>query len=122
MAARQQKTKKLTVQIPADIYQALQQIAGAADSSLDEVVVLTLRNGMPPRLNHIPAAYHEILLNLNKLGDEALWDILSGRRRAPKSPTAEGDQENFTALWQAYAFSLLKWRGHPVPDPHEFIL
>ncbi len=115
------KTEKITLNVPEDLHQALAQIAGVSRYTLEEVYVLTLRNGMPPMLKNVPVLFHDVLLGLNRLDDEALWDILSGRRPAPAIPTNGDDPANFRALWRAYAFALLKWRGHPVPDPREFI-
>ena len=115
------KTTPISLNIPDDIYRALAEIAENSRFSLQEVYILTLRNGMPPMLKKVPEPFHPVLLALNRLDDGALWDVLSGRAEPPAPPEPTEQPEDFKALWRAYAFALLKWRGHPVPDPHEFI-
>lgn len=113
--------QKVTLELPRDIYDSLYQISRSSGWSFDDVILRTMRNGMPPSLKKVPEYLHSILLALNEEGDNELWDILSGRADAPAAPSDEINDEDFTAMWRAYAFSLLKWRGHPIPDPHEFI-
>lgn len=111
----------LSLTLPVDMYDALYNVARASGWALEDVVLRTLRNGMPPSLKKVPEQLHGVLLALNEENDQALWDILSGRINPPEPPAVELNEEDFYAIWRAYAFALLKWRGHPIPEPHEFI-
>lgn len=112
---------EISLTLPADIYDSLYRVARASGWSLEDVLLRTLRNGMPPSLKKIPEHLHGVLLVLNAEDDQSLWDILSGRSDPPDSPDDELNEEDFVAMWRAYAFALLKWRGHPIPEPHTLI-
>ena len=116
------KSKMVTISVPYSIHDQLAQIADISGLSMDEVFVRTLKNGMPPSLKKVPKAYHQKLLILNCQGDLELWDIVSGSTTIDAPAEAEINPEDYVTLYQAYAFSLLKWRGHPVPSPHEMML
>lgn len=110
----------VVIQLPDSIYQRLVDVAEATGWSLEEVVLQSIRIGMPPSLTKIPEKYHAELLAINKLDDQALWEIGHGER--PSDSTAEADRAGLGLLRRAYAYALLKWRGHPLPDPNEFLL
>ncbi|MBE2198720.1 MAG: hypothetical protein IAE79_08930 [Anaerolinea sp.] len=112
------KTKIISVDLPDNLYNLLQEIADASPLSFEEVVLQTIRNGMPPSLSKVPAAFHGELLTLNKLDDKALFKVIEAEEEL-----ADQDEDrrraNFDALRRMYALSLLKWRGHPIPSPYE---
>ncbi len=114
------KSKMVTISVPFSIYDQLAQIADISGLSIDEVFERTLKNGMPPSLKKVPKAYHQKLLILNCIGDNELWDVVSGQSEIEAPPEAEINPEDYVTLYRAYAFSLLQWRGHPVP-PHEMM-
>lgn len=116
------KEHVVNLTLPESIYEPLQQIAVATGMSLDEVVVQTLKGGMPPSLRKVPAAFHEELLSLNKMDDIQLWDVIQGKEKSRSKYDEEHEMADFPMLRRAYAFSLLKWRGHPVPSPQEMML
>ena len=91
---------------------------------MNEVVIQTIKGGMPPSLRKVPNKFHGDLLSLNALGDLELWDIVAKPqpKKSNKSEEESTEIEHFSSLKKAYAFSLLKWRGHPVPSPSEFML
>lgn len=117
------KEHVVQVTLPSTVYEPLQQIAEVTGMSLEEVIVQTLKGGMPPSLRKVPVEFHDELLSLNKMDDDELWGVIQG-----KSPIADevmDDQHaraDYPMLRRAYAFSLLKWRGHPMPSPHEIML
>ena len=118
------KKKSFTLEIPERLMNQLEAIAKASESKIDEVILQTLRQGMPPSLKEIPGKFHNDLLSLNALGDLELWDVIAepqkkGISRQEKDEASE--REHFGSMRRAYAFSLLKWRGHPIPSPAEFI-
>ena len=106
---------EVTIQLPDSLYQRLHNVAVASGWKLEEVVIQTIRSGMPPSLIKVPEKYHNELLALNKLDDQMLWD-------ACQKKSDEADHAGLGLLRRAYAYALLKWRGHPLPDPSEFLL
>lgn len=112
---------ELSLTLPSDMYDALYKVAVASGWPFEDVVLRTLKNGMPPSLKKVPEHLHGVLLALNEEDDQSLWDILSGRIDPPAPPALDLNEEDFFAMWRAYAFTLLKWRGHPIPEPHEFL-
>ena len=121
------KKQSYTLDIPERLFNQLNEIAEASGKDLNEVMIQTLKGGMPPSLRQVPNKFHGDLLSLNALGDLELWEIVSAPKKAfmRKNKTEkkeETDYEMFGSLKKAYAFSLLKWRGHPVPSPSEFLI
>ncbi|MFT5195268.1 MAG: hypothetical protein ACI9EW_003525 [Cellvibrionaceae bacterium] len=119
------KKESYTLEIPERLLNQLKEIASASGQGLNDVIVQTLKGGMPPSLKQIPNRFHGELLSLNALGDLELWDIVSAPQKDMMRKTEKRDEnefENFPSLRKAYAFSLLKWRGHPVPSPSEFLI
>lgn len=116
--------KEHTVQItlPPSLYEPLQQIASATGQPLEEVVLQSIRNGKPPSLRKVPVEFHDDLLALNKMDYAQLWDVIQGKRETPAGLDSLHEMADFPMLRRAYAFSLLKWRGHPIPSPHEMML
>lgn len=113
--------KEVTVRLPDSSYQRLQNVAQAAGWTLEDVILQSIRSGMPPSLKKVPEKFHAELLSLNKLDDQALWEVGHGDREYEEE-TGEAKQADLGLLRRAYAYALLKWRGHPLPDPHEFLL
>lgn len=116
------KEYSVKISLPTNIYEPLQQIAAATGTPLEQVVVQTIKGGMPPSLRKVPEQFHDELLGLNKMGDTELWNII--QTRAAPHDDEEGsvyETADFPMLRRAYAFSLLKWRGHPMPSPHEIM-
>ncbi len=109
--------KKVQVELPASIYNLLQEIADSSGWPLQEVMLQTIKSGMPPSLSKVPEAFHEGLLALNKLGDRDLLRVVEGELppKGKKSP-------EFELLRKTYALRLLKWRGHPIPHPFEALV
>ena len=121
------KKQSFTIDIPSRLLSQLTEIAEASGQDLNDVVVQTIKGGMPPSLRQVPDKFHGDLLSLNALGDLELWDIIANpqQEKARKSEAEEkesADFEVFGSLKKAYAISLLKWRGHPVPSPSEMMI
>lgn len=110
----------MTIRLPDSVYQRLTDVAEASGWSVEEVVLQSIRSGMPPSLQKVPDKFHAQLLVLNKLDDQALWDVGHGSLADNKASGA--DSAGLELLRRAYAYAVLKWRGHPLPDPSEFLL
>lgn len=122
------KKQSLTIDIPDRLLSQLTEIAEASGKNINDVIVQTIKGGMPPSLRQVPNKFHGELLSLNALSDLELWDIIAKPQadKVQKEEDAEekeaADFEFFGSLKKAYAISLLKWRGHPVPSPSELLL
>ena len=114
------KKKKVEVEIPLSIYELLQDIAQSSKWPFEEVILQTIKAGLPPSLGKVPTDFHEGLLSLNGLGDLDLLRVVEGKvpEGLPKGPKSA----DFKLLRQTYALRLLKWRGHPIPSPYEALV
>lgn len=108
--------------LPQNVVEPLVQIAKASGKPLDEVVLQCIKGGMPPSLRKVPDSFHAELLALNGLEDMQLWQVIQGELPPKKKPSSAQEKADFETLRRAYAYSLLKWRGHPVPIPQELLI
>jgi hypothetical protein len=112
--------KSVTISLPVSMYQRLEAVARASSRPFEEVLMQTIRNGMPPALQKVSEKYHGLLLPLNRLDDQELWQVAQGELGVEEA-SDEAQNVDFTTLRRAYALALLKWRGHPIPDPTDFL-
>ena len=111
----------VNLNLSPDLYDELASIADVSPKmSLEDVVLQTVRAGMPPSLGKVPQRFRDELMPLNALGDMDLLRIVEGDWPLPDD---NGDDMfrkfDFAALRTTYASKLLRWRGHPVPIPYE---
>ena len=126
-----------TVRLPEDIYHRLEQSAQVANKPVEEVILQSVKAGMPPSVNHLPSQYREECLALQRLSDKRLRQVAEstlpeGRQRryahllrknqAGDLTRQEREQLNRLGiearrltLRKAYAYALLKWRGERIP-------
>lgn len=104
------KSTNLSIEIPDKLLEQLQQIANSSNQTVEEVVIQSIKMGMPPSLRQIPPRFHAQLLELNQLSDSELLKIIDAK-------VSPDESDDIKTLRRAYAYSLLKWRGHPVPTP-----
>lgn len=131
-------TATLTLALPEALYQRLEKAAKATKQPLEQIVLHALRLGSPPAWDDVPPEFQVEIAALEKMDDEALWAIASGRmsvdidrRDQLLEANAEGrlsdaeraelsrlrHEEDLFILRKAHAAALLRWRGHPVPSP-----
>jgi len=130
-------TQTVTLQLPESLYARLQQAAHATRRSLDDVLLHAVQVGSPPRWDDAPAEFQADLAALDRLDDDALWQIV-------RSHKSEEDMERYQALLdknadsglsadereelaglrvefdramlcKVHAAALLRWRGYSVP-------
>lgn len=123
---------QLTIQLPDDLFAALQKRAKATSTDLQVLVQQSLRAGLPPSLDKIPSQFHTDLLALEQLdGDtlrqisqldldeqtaEAYAKLLEKQQVESLSNEEQMQLEAWRAeadllmLRRAYAGALLKWR------------
>ena len=115
--------QKIEIELPNSIYSQLKAIADSSSWSFDEVILQTVRNGLPPLSGKVPHAFHQELLELNQLTDRDLWRVVEGKLPSPANTAKEEYRlADFDLLRRTYALSVLKWRGHPIPEPYDALI
>ena len=127
----------INLQLPPSLYQRLVEAAEASHQSLTEVVIQSIRAGLPPSLEHVPERFQDDLRTLNQLSDDLLWGVADcdladdkaklyeqllvknqqGRLEENEQLTLDTlrEEADLLMLRRAYASALLKWRGHRIP-------
>ena len=130
-------TQVVNVSLPTDIYERLQDAATLAQRPLEDVIFQSIRGNLPPVLAGLVPEHRDLVVDLQPLGDDALWHI--GKEELPAAQWRrhqhllhKGEQDRLTPAEQAelavlreatdgfvtrrsYALALLKWRGHTIP-------
>lgn len=125
------------IEIPPALYHRLERVAQLTQRPVDELVRRTLEAGVPPLPEDLPEHMRAELLALEALNDEAVWKVAQSRMSDEDSArqadllekNSDGtitpaERQALTELRQAadrlmlqkaYAYVLLKWRGHGLP-------
>ena len=126
-----------TVSLPEDVYLRLEQVARGTKQSLADVLLYAVKVGSPPNWEDVPAEFQADLAALDRLNDDALWQIARSQqteadmvryqalpdKNANESMT-ESERLELTQLRveadrfmlrKAHAAALLRWRGHQLP-------
>lgn len=128
----------VTLDLPEALYHRLASAAKATQRPLSEVMLRALRAGSPPGWEDAPEEMHAELAALDRLDDDALYEIARERWPAAdvdryddllsrqdegilsESERAElarlRDAHDRRTLRKAHAAALLKWRGRAVPS------
>lgn len=131
-------TATVTLQLPDPIYQRLVNTAIATGRSLEAVMLQALKVGSPPDWENAPNEFKAELAALDRLEDEALWKIATGRKteedlaqyyellernkEGALTPTEQlklaelRSQADLFMMRKAHAAALLHWRGYRVPN------
>ena len=73
-------TRNITVPLSEDIYLRLEQVARGTKQSLADVLLSAVKAGSPPSWEDVPAEFQADLAALDRLNDEALWQIARSRQ------------------------------------------
>ena len=133
---------KITLRLPEDLYQQLRHKAELSKQALSEIALQSLRAGMPPTLDHVPTRFHADLEELDQMIGEMLWQIAQADLTDEKAALYESlleknqndtlnqaeretlatlrEESDLLMLRRAYAYTLLKWRGHRIPTLSEY--
>ena len=129
--------QNVTVSLPEDVYLRLEQVARGTKQSLADVLLYAVKIGSPPSWEDVPAEFQADLAALDRLNDDALWQIARSQqteadmvryqalldKNANESMT-ESERLELTQLRveadrfmlrKAHAAALLRWRGHQLP-------
>lgn len=133
--------QNVTVSLPEDVYLRLEQVARGTKQSLADVLLYAVKVGSPPSWEDVPAEFQPDLAALDRLNDEALWQIARGRQtedemvryqelldKNANETITETERLELTnlrieadrfMLLKAHAAALLRWRGHQLPPPEK---
>ncbi|MBI3914502.1 MAG: hypothetical protein HY327_10020 [Chloroflexi bacterium] len=123
----------INLNLPENLWQRLNDAANATQQSLDDVLIQTIRAGLPPNSDTVPERFRPDLRLLNRLDNELLQQIAETELDDSKiaeyeTLLARNQNSSLTQLEQtqleilreeadllmfrrAYALALLKWRG-----------
>jgi len=129
-------TQTVTLELPETIYLPAQRMAEATRRPVTEVLVGALKASLPP-LEGLPPALITELVNLEKLDDEALWQVMLSQvpaerqrelnrllRKNKSGKLSESERTDLAALQseadrvmlrKARAAVLLRFRGQRLP-------
>lgn len=130
-------TQDVMVSLPESLYLRLQQVAQATQQSLTDVLLHAVEVGSPPNWEEAPAEFQADLASLDRLNDEALWQIARSQRteadmvqhqllldKNAAGTLTEAERQELTRLRteadrfmlrKGHAAALLRWRGHRLP-------
>ena len=135
-------TQKVTVELPQAIFQQLARIAQATQQPLETLVAQSIVSNLPPTPDNAPLEIQEELLQMQIWNDEELLAIANSQitseqqkrhtelleknstvEELNKSERQELSELRIKAdrlmLQKAYAWSVLRWRGHKLPNLNE---
>ena len=129
--------QSVNIQLPDNLYRRLEKMAGATKRPLEDIIVQAVRVGSPPSWEDAPAEFQADLAALDRLEDDALWQVARGRVTAEEmvrydellyknaneqiSPAEKMElgqlrtEADRFMLRKAQAAVILRWRGYPIP-------
>ena len=131
-------TQSVTLQLSEPVFLYLQQVASATKRPLEQVVRQSVEGNLPPSVTSMPIEMRVELLALQTLSVEQLR-LIAAEQVPPldqerhlelleknstgsisatelEEMTALREAADRTMLRKAYAWSVLRWRGYPVPQ------
>lgn len=130
----------LTLELPEDVYEHVRRAAKGMKQPVEKALVKIVR-AATPSLDKVPSEYRAELEAMEDLGDEDLWKVSQSRFATAKQRRLEvflekNQREELTdrerhalvelraeadrlMLRRSYAFVLLKYRGHQIPNLFE---
>ncbi len=133
--------RKITLDLPENIYIRLERAAKATKQSLNQIVLRAVQVGSPPGWDDIPAEYQADAAALERMDDLSLWRVVRDRQSIldldryqelldkNANGTISGAECNELnklrvesdrfMIRKAHAAALLRWRGHRMPPPEK---
>ncbi len=134
-------TQRVTIELPEPVFRQLARIAEATQQSVEVLAAQSVVSNLPPSVENAPPEMQPELLKIQNVTTEELLAIayakveLSQHERHVElleknqegSLTPEERQEltdlrvaaDLLMLRKAYAWSVLRWRGHRIPPLKE---
>jgi len=129
----------ITVELPDEVYRHVKRAAEGMKRPVERVLASIVK-GATPSLEKVPVEYRAELESLETLGDDKLWKVAEsampaeGQRRLArlllkrKGELSARERETLArlrnqadrlTLRKSYAYLLLKYRGHRIPNLRE---
>jgi hypothetical protein len=127
----------ITIELPENIFDRLTQLAQTTDRPLAEIVAQSIASNLPPLIDQASPELQPELLKMQRLSDPELLSIgqttvsLEQQRQHEELliknedfELSDSEQQELTNLrltmdrltaCKAYAWALLRWRGHRIP-------
>jgi hypothetical protein len=137
-------TQKLTVELPEPVFRLLSHIAEVMQQPPEQLAAQSITGNLPPSFENAPNEMHAELLAMQRLSINELLQIahsqmlpsqqqrfselLEKNQGASISPEEQKELKDLRLaadclmLRKAYAWAVLRWRGHPVPPLDELPL
>lgn len=136
-----QVTQTVILQLPDNVYYHAKRAAEASQKAVEEVLITNLSNAVPPLVDEMTSPFKEELREMVLMSDNKLIELTKKelsiaqqqkyarllRQNSQGTITPKEEQElealqieaDRLMLKRAYAYNLLKWRGHSIPSLKE---
>ncbi len=133
-----ERTQSLTIELLMPVYQQLASIAASTKQSMEAIVLQSISGNLPPSVENMPVSIQPELLAMQTQDNEKLLitahsriptkqqerhqDLLDKHSSDSINPEEKLElsqlRQNADSLMvrKAYAWSILRWRGHRVPS------
>jgi hypothetical protein len=134
-------SQQVTVELPLPLYRFLARLAEQTHQPLEELVAQSVAGNLPPSVDNAPVEIQADLLALQGLAVDELKQVANEqigekqRKRhlqlVEKNILTDDEQHELSELRRqadvlmlrkAYAWAVLRWRGHPIPRLEEIPL
>ncbi|MBE9125380.1 hypothetical protein IQ257_02500 [Coleofasciculus sp. LEGE 07092] len=134
-------TQRVTIELPEPVFRQLARIAEATQQSVEVLAAQSVVSNLPPSVENASPEMQPELLKMQSLSTEELLAIANAKvepsqhkrhielleKNKEGSLTSEERQEltdlrlaaDRLMLRKAYAWSVLRWRGHRIPPLKE---
>jgi hypothetical protein len=136
-------TQPITIELPEPVMRQLMRIAAATHQPIEALVTQSILSNLPPSTDNAPPELQGELLAMQALSPEDLYAIAQAQveekvrdrqaelleRNEDGQLTSEERQEltqlrqsaDHLMLRKAYAWSLIRWRGHKLPALNDLL-
>jgi hypothetical protein len=130
-------TQPITIELPEPVMRQLRRIAAATQQPIEALVTQSVLSNLPPSVDNAPPELQADLLAMQTLSREELYAIAQAQAdpgmcdrqaellaRNEDHQLTPAEREELAQLRQAadclmlrkaYAWSLIRWRGHKLP-------
>jgi hypothetical protein len=131
-------TQQVTIELPEPIFRQLTRIAQATQQSVEALAAQSIVSNLPPSVENAPLEIQPELLKMQSFSIEELLaiahavvestqhqrhvELLEKNKENSLAPEERQELTNlrlatdFLMLRKAYAWSVLRWRGHRLPS------
>jgi hypothetical protein len=134
-------TQRITIELPESIFHRFAQMAEATQQPLEDLIAQSVVNNLPPSAENAPLTMRAELRDMQNLSVDELLAITQTQANATQHENhvqlleknqiedlSAEDQKELTNLRQtadrlmlrrAYAWAILRWKGHRIPPLQE---